>query len=296
MLINTTSLNALRTGYQAIYNAAFHKVEPLWEKVAMKVDSSDEKETYGWLGSNTAFREWVGERVLQNLITHDFAIKNKDFENTVTVPRNKIEDDKQGIYKPMMEMLGYNAASHPDKLVFDLLKNGTTTLCYDGQYFFDTDHPVVQSDGSIASVSNYSAGDKPAWYLLDTTKPIKPLIYQKRSEYEFVALDDPKDEENFKRKQFVYGVDGRGNSGFALWQLAYASTEELTPENYAKAFTALESIKGDNGESLNITPNLLVVSTANRFRANGIVVADKNAAGATNIYQGTADVLVVPYL
>lgn len=63
-----------------------------------------------------------------------------------------------------------------------------------------------------------------AWFLLDTTKPVKPLIFQQRKKAEFVALDNPSDQNVFMRKEFLYGVDSRDNAGYGLWQLAYGST------------------------------------------------------------------------
>ncbi|MCL6612623.1 MAG: Mu-like prophage major head subunit gpT family protein [Peptococcaceae bacterium] len=63
-----------------------------------------------------------------------------------------------------------------------------------------------------------------AWFLLDTTKPVKPLIFQQRKKPEFIALDNPNDQNVFLRKEFLYGVDCRDNAGYGLWQLAYGST------------------------------------------------------------------------
>ncbi|CAH8721005.1 Mu-like prophage major head subunit gpT family protein [Paenibacillus melissococcoides] len=57
-----------------------------------------------------------------------------------------------------------------------------------------------------------------AWFLLCTTKPLKPLIYQERKAARFVAMDRDTDENVFMRKQFLYGVDGRSNAGYGFWQ------------------------------------------------------------------------------
>lgn len=262
----------------------------------MHVKSKASKETYGWLGSNTRFREWVGPRVMQNLKTHDFTIKNISFENTVSVDRDDIEDDNIGVYAPMIQQLGQDAAMHPDELVFSLLADAFDKECYDGQYFVDTDHPVIQADGSVASVSNDGGGSGSAWFLLDTTKFVKPLIFQERKGYNFVAKDNPEDDNVFKNKEFVYGVDARCNVGFGLWQLIYGSKQTLDATNYKAARAAMLGFKGDGGKPLNVTPNLLVVGPANEGAAKEITVAERAANGATNIHRGTAEVLVVPWL
>jgi phage major head subunit gpT-like protein len=92
------------------------------------VPSSTSEQKYGWLGKITKFREWLGERQVQNLLAHDYSIKNKTFENTVGVDRDEIEDDQYGVYKPVFEQLGQDAATHPDELVFELLKTVSTRL------------------------------------------------------------------------------------------------------------------------------------------------------------------------
>lgn len=63
--------------------------------------------------------------------------------------------------------------------------------------------------------------DKNDWYLLDTTKAIKPLILQVNKKVEFTALDKPESENNFMRREFRYGIDSEDNVGYGLWQLAY---------------------------------------------------------------------------
>lgn len=66
--------------------------------------------------------------------------------------------------------------------------------------------------------------DPNAWYLLDVTKPIKPLVLQINKPVKFTAMDSVKDEAVFMRKSFRYGTDSQDNVGYGLWQLAYKST------------------------------------------------------------------------
>lgn len=296
MQINRQNLLAISAGFTALYTGALGAAKPNWSKVAMEVPSTGAEQKYGWLGSTTRFREWLGERVLQNLTQHDFSIKNINFENTISVDRNNIEDDQLGIYKPMFEQLGYDSAMHPDELVFQLIKDGFSNLCYDGQNFFDTDHPVLDADGVAQSVSNSGGGSSAAWFLLDVSKPVRPFIFQKRRGYEFIAKDDPKDDNVFLRREFIYGVDARVNAGYGLWQLAYGSKQTLDETNYGGARAAMQGFKGDNGRPLNVTPNLLVVGPSNETAARKLLTAENGANGATNIHRNTAELLVVPYL
>lgn len=296
MILNSTTLTALRQSFRSLYDGAFDAARPQWDQVAMLVPSSSSENTYGWLGRTTRFREWLGDRVIQNLSEHEHTIKNKSYENTIAVDRDNIDDDNLGVYTPMLQMMGNDAAMHPDELVFNLLLAGFATTCYDGQYFFDTDHPVTDENGVAQSVSNTGGGSGAAWFLMDTSKAIKPLIFQKRKDYNFVALDKETDPNVFSKKELQYGIDARVNVGYALWQLAYGSKQTLDTTNYQAAREALFSMKGDNGRPINVMPNLLVVGPSNEKEALELIQAERLANGATNVYRGTAKVLVCPYL
>lgn len=290
MQLTSANILALQVGFNTTFNNAFSEAQSDYDKIAMTTQSTHSAETYGWMGKTTAFREWLGDRVIQNLAASDYTIKNKKFENTIGVDRDDIEDDSFGVYTPMIAQLGNDAKTHPDTLIFDLLKNGFTNTCYDGQYFFDTDHPV----GS-GTVSNSGGGAGTPWFLLDTSKPIRPFIFQKRRDYKFVAVDKLDGEVTFKTDKFIYGVDARVNAGYGLWQMAYGSKQALDLTNYAAARAAMRSIKGDNGKALNVNPMLLVVPPS--LEADALKILNAEMVGNnTNVMRGTAQLLVTSWL
>ena len=145
MIINPQNLRGIYTAFNTLFTQAFDGQKPTYEKIATVVPSTTESETYAWLGDIPGMREWVGDREIQNLTGSDYTIKNKDFELTVGVDRNAIEDDKIGLYRPSIQMLGESAAMHPDELVYELLASGFTALCYDGKAFFAADHVVGEN-------------------------------------------------------------------------------------------------------------------------------------------------------
>lgn len=142
MIINPQNLRGIYTGFNTLFTQAFSSQQPTYERIATVVPSTTDSETYAWLGDIPGMKEWIGDREIQNLTGSDYTIKNKDFELTVGVDRNAIEDDKIGLYRPSIQMLGESAAMHPDELVYDLLASGFTALCYDRKSFFSTDHKV----------------------------------------------------------------------------------------------------------------------------------------------------------
>lgn len=291
MIVNQQALTGIYTGFKTIFSRVFTETKTLWERIATKVPSETGEESYKWLGQMPKMREWIGDRQVQNLSAHDYTIKNKDFESTISVNKNDISDDKLGIYKPMMETMAQNAASFPDDLVFKLLKEGFTNLCFDGKPFFSTEHKVgkkaisnkstskltldsyakarsevmsftdehgkslgiipdllvvppaleamarkillaEQIDGTTNTYKDTAellvvpalAGADEAWYLLSTTRPIKPIIYQEREAPKLTQLDQDTSNNVFMRKEYLYGTEARGNAGYGFWQMAYGST------------------------------------------------------------------------
>lgn len=295
MIINQSNLSILNQAFSAAFKNGLTNAAPMWSQCATLVPSGTAEQKYGWLGRITKFREWIGDRQHQNLVAHDYAIKNKTWEDTIEVSRDEIEDDQYGVYAPVAEQIGQDAALHPDELVFGLLKAGFATPCYDGQYFFDTDHPVG-SPGNQASVSNFQGGSGTPWFLLDTTKVLKPVIYQKRRDYTITAKTSLTDDNVFSQNKFVWGADGRGNVGFGLWQLAYASKQTLDVAAFADARGAHQSIVGDNGKPLVIRSAELWVPPSLERAALEVIQADRMANGATNVMRGTAKVVVCPWL
>ncbi len=73
------------------------------------------------------------------------------------------------------------------------------------------------------------------------------------------------------------------------------SHDRLDADSYEAARTAVMSITGDKGKSLNLVPNLLVVSPANEKAARLILKADQ-INGTTNVLKDTAELLVATEL
>ncbi len=62
------------------------------------------------------------------------------------------------------------------------------------------------------------------WYMADTTKPVRPLVYQPRVAPELVARFNPEDPAVFDLDKYIWGVRARYNVGFSLPYLCYQAT------------------------------------------------------------------------
>jgi phage major head subunit gpT-like protein len=283
MIINQQNLATLTTGYKAAFQQGLDGVKTEWAQYAIEVPSTTAEELYPWLQKIPGMRKWVGERQINNVRTASYKIINDKFEDTVTVERTKIEDDTYAVYTPTFRLLGDAAARQPDELVFAGISSGFTSNCFDGQYFFDTDHPVLDASGSAVSVSNMQAGAGAPWMLLDLSKAMKPFIFQNRQKPRFVSKVDPKDDHVFFRDEYVYGVDSRNAFGFGFWQLAFGSRAALDEANFEAAYDAMIRMKGDYGQPLGIKPTHLLTSPANRSAAETILKKLNKAGGESNL-------------
>lgn len=296
MLINSANLEGLRVGFKTLYSGGLSLAKPMWERVATRQDSTHGEEKMGWLGEVPEMREWVGPRHIHSIKEHDYAIKNVTYELTIGVDRDRIKDDSLSIYGMRFRNMGKQTGQKYDKLVWGLLKAGFETACYDGQYFFDSDHPVIGTDGAVASVANTDGGAGEPWFLIDTSQVMLPIILQIREPWNFVPKDDPKDERVFMNKEFLYGVDGRCAAGYGFWQMAWGSKQALDAAHYKAARAALTGMKGDHGVQLGISPNLLITGPANEEAGRKLLNSEYAAGGETNPWKGTAELLVVPWL
>lgn len=149
--VNASTLIGIQRTFRALFRDVFESTKQMWPLFAMKTESTNASENYQWLGSLSALREWVGTKHIDDLRGYDYTIKNIDWELTIGVRRNHIEDDQLGLYNPRLADLSKKAAQHPDKLLSEARVLGASTLCYDGQFFHDTDH-VIGASGTFANI------------------------------------------------------------------------------------------------------------------------------------------------
>ena len=314
MEISAANLSALFTGFDVVFQRGFEKPPSYYEQIASVVRSGSRQTTYPWLGRTTKFREWLGDRVVQALEAHTYTIVNKNFEDTVSIDRNDIEDDAYGVYEPIIEQLGWDTKVHPDMLLFSMLANAVSNpsqvVGYDGEPFFSANHPVgLMGEPGGATASNVnSSGSGSYWYLVDASRAIRPFIFQLRREYAVTRMNSVTDEAVFNRREFRYGVDGRANTGVGLWQLSYASNTDLSnPASYGAARAAMRGFKTDAGQPfgalssrtgvyLVVPPSLEEVG---RQLLNSEFMAGTGASAnvaTTNIWRNSADLIVSEYL
>lgn len=118
--------------------------------LSLPIDSDQASEEYAWLGASPAMREWIGGRQAKGLLENQFKITNKKYEATVEILCDWLRRDKTGQVMQRVAQLAGRANTHWARLLSSLIIDGESSVCYDGQFFFDTDH----AEGSSGTQSN----------------------------------------------------------------------------------------------------------------------------------------------
>lgn len=303
MDINRATMNELFKSYNLIFQRGLEAAVRDYRKFAMEIPSTTAIEAFPFLEQFGGMREWIGDRQIKHLASQKLEITNRDFEDTVAVSRNDIEDDKYGLYSPVIQQLGASAAELWGDLAIAALLGGETKLWLDQLAFFSAtrkygDYTIdnlgtdalsldayaaarlkmrtykghngkalkvmpnllivgptnegmandivkaaskltasVEGSGETAqtifgTISNPWTGTAEIlidpdldteWFLADTSKPLKPLVVQKRKEPKLTRMDSDDSENVFNRKEYIYGTDARGESFLSFPHLIHGS-------------------------------------------------------------------------
>lgn len=298
--ITQAQLDALKTTLVARFNAGLAMTPDDWKKIAKLIKSDGKSNTYAWLTQFPAFREWVGARQHKAVAEKAYTVPNRRFETTVDVQRTDIEDDTLGHYAVLAESAGQAASDLKNDLVFQALAAGFVSPCYDGQYFFDTDHPVAANEdgsGAVTSVSNMQAGASPMWVLLCTRRAAAPIYLQERIAAEFTAKTNASvSDAVFENDVYSFGSRYRGEAAYGFWQCAYGSKAPLTAANFNLAYADMMKVCGDGGRKLGIVPDTLATGPDNMANAEALLKAVQRANGESNTNYNKVSLIVTPWM
>ena len=182
MLVKGDIPKLLLAGMKEEFMSQYEQAENQYEKIATVIPSEGSSETYAWLGGTPKMHEWKDERVPQGLKEHNYTILNRDFESSIAVDRNAIEDEKYGQIETRVQQLANEASRYFDEMAFTLINQGTQSTgsagtiydgvdlsCYDGNAFFSNTH----EEGDSGTQSNTTADALSADALQDAITAMK---------------------------------------------------------------------------------------------------------------------------
>lgn len=206
--------------------------------LAMQTSSDQASEEYGWLGATPALEEYVGKRPVSEIKENSFVVSNKDHGGAVEIRSKDMRRDKTGQIQVRINQLADRALDLPAKLLTTLIIAGESAVCYDGQYFFDTDH----SEGASGSQSNDIS--------VDVATPTAPTV----DEFSAALM---------AAIQAMYGF--KDDAGEPMNQSAASFTVMVPVPFMGVALEAVAALLGTGGKS-NTLPAL-----QDRFKINVVV-------------------------
>lgn len=151
-IINAQFLADLAVGYSALFTESMQNAPTFYQKFCMSTSSNGSSEELGWMAELPAVRQMLDERQVSRLRAELINVPNLDWEVTIKVLANEINDDKLGIVRARIMDMAQQMMRHRDRLLAQRLIEGLATInSYDGVNFFAATHP---RDGGLADQSN----------------------------------------------------------------------------------------------------------------------------------------------
>jgi phage major head subunit gpT-like protein len=224
--------------------------------------SDQDSEEYAWLGQSPAMREWIGGRNAKGFTENSLTIKNKHFESTIEVLVKNLRRDKSGQVMTRIMDLARRTNSHWASLLSTLILAGPSTACYDGAYFFDTNH----TEGDSGTQSNDIEADISGFAVETAGTTTNPAV----AEMQFAIAKGV--------QQIVSFVDNQGEpmnsdaSSFLVMvptaMMNVALQAVATPVQVGETQSALQAMKGQFGLKVVTNPRLTWTDSFAMFRTD----------------------------
>jgi phage major head subunit gpT-like protein len=157
--------------------------EPMgWvNSLGMYIPTDQETEKHRWLGMAPVMRLWEGGRQAHKPNAYGIDVTNELYEGTIDIPVQDIQRDKTGKVMNYIDDLVRRANNHWNKLASDLIDAAESTVCYDGQFWVDTDHAESGSNQSNDISFAAATGTTPT-----VTEMVDAILDNIKTMYSFV--------------------------------------------------------------------------------------------------------------
>jgi phage major head subunit gpT-like protein len=113
--------------------------------------------------------------------------------------------------------------------------------------------------------------------------------------FKFDQITGSNDDHVFFKDEYVYGVRGRSNSGFGLWQMAFGSKATLNEANFTSARAAMMGVRRKNGKPIGVNPTHLIVPPGLDYEARTLLKAMKDN-GSSNEWANAVEPVVSAFV
>ena len=164
MVVQTEIVEALRTRVHALYAQIHEEYTPIWPAYVTEITGAETVNKMDWFGAMPIMREVKGPIDIGKVHHHDY---------TITVGRQGVGIlvELKMLYHNRLDQVGLmlrdffaRTVTYEDRVCAQTLSAGFSTTCFDGQYFYDSDHSWGDS-GTVSNVGTaaFSADDPTAY-------------------------------------------------------------------------------------------------------------------------------------
>ena len=154
--VPTHLLVAARTGFIA----AVEQVQLPWQRFTRVLDMNAKSIDLVDLGAAPMPTENKGRTQARDFIEKKLVVTPKDWDITVSLSHNAMQDDQTGTLESKVRAAGENFQRHLNNIAFDAINvgNATTTYgaCYDGLSFFNDAHVDAGAEYTTTQDNNYA--------------------------------------------------------------------------------------------------------------------------------------------
>lgn len=304
-----------------------------YEKFTTIIPSTARFENYPAMLGVPRMKRYTGHREWANQDYIRYSVENLESNSSAEIPLRDIEDDQIGLYPLLFKAMGQDASfAFPPRFVVQTLAAGASNVSMDGTNFFATSHNY--GAGNSALPANFTGGlnllnytsqgtSDGAHYkacFLVTTGLMKPMIYQNRKPAKMMTNSG--ESRSYEAKKVRYWVDCESAAAYGFWYnaiLVNITNTPTIPDCYAiidaamnqfRTFTLPQSSPLDplvyaNGSFMPSPESATLIVSANCGQVFwhtlseeriGVSVAGSSSGFTNNIYRGTFNLVIDPYM
>jgi phage major head subunit gpT-like protein len=248
-------------------------------------------------------KEWGGQVVFNQVVDALLRrVKIKKFYAGYEINADDLREPAgaSGMILTHMEYskkLANAVSTHPNEIVFSVLRDGMNLECFDGQGLYDTDHPTYNRYGDQVIASNYITGSDPL-FLMVNMNGAKPILFQERESPKFYTNESHEFEVALNGKLKYFVTAERASVPF-MWQGIQACKGALNLTNLQTMWERMQSLHKKDGTPMNQVPTHLVVPPSLTFAAERLInrelIVESNAA-VDNPWKGKLTVMTSQWI
>jgi len=136
--INDATLQDLNKMLDAKWTQAFTEApQSQLLTLATRYTSTTASNHYAFMEALGGWSEWNGARQFKDVASQQFEVVNKDYETSIKMPKNQLEDDQIGMYVDIVPQMVQSWFKKQTSIVMDVLTSNP--VAYDGVTLFKTD-------------------------------------------------------------------------------------------------------------------------------------------------------------